>query len=115
MIENGGTYAFEAGYPVFQVRFPRGWIVVDAALDRTFVPDSKTFVEDDYRAIPEALRGAQLVVMTHEHHDHVAGALSSPFLVDVQAHTLLTGAQVKSPQQSLVPDGVSDDCHCAAA
>ena len=96
MIENGSTDSVAAGYPVFQIRFPRGWIVVDAALDRTFVPNSKTFAEDDYRTIHQALRAARLVVVTHEHHDHVAGVLSSPYLVDIQAHTLLTKSQMQS-------------------
>ena len=95
-IERGGTDSVAAGYPVFQIRFPRGWIVVDAALDRTFVPNSRTFVDADYRAIHEALRDARLVVVTHEHYDHVAGVLSSPFVTNIQAHTLLTKSQVQS-------------------
>lgn len=96
IIEGGGTDSVAGGYPVFQIRFPRGWIVVDAALDRTFVPNSRTFVDGDYRAIHEALRDARLAVVTHEHYDHVAGVLRSPFLTDIQSHTLLTKSQVQS-------------------
>ena len=95
-IESGGSDSVAGGYPVFQIRFPRSWIVVDAALDRTFVPNSRTFVDADYRAIHEVLRDARLAVVTHEHHDHVAGVLSSPFLTTIQAHTLLTKSQVQS-------------------
>jgi glyoxylase-like metal-dependent hydrolase (beta-lactamase superfamily II) len=70
--------------------------MVDAALDRSFLPDSRTFSDETYQQIHRALRGASLVVVTHKHRDQVAGVLSSPFLAEVQAHTLLTKAQVGS-------------------
>jgi glyoxylase-like metal-dependent hydrolase (beta-lactamase superfamily II) len=92
----GGSGEITAAYPVFQLRFPRGWIVVDAALDRDFVPDSTTFSDDRYAQIHLALRDARLVVVTHEHHDHVAGVLRSPYLAQIQRHTLFTRAQVQS-------------------
>jgi len=34
--------------------------------------------------------------VTHEHHDHVAGVLASPFLAQIQTHTLLTREQSRS-------------------
>jgi len=96
VVEGGSADTVTAAYPVFQIRFPHGWIVVDAALDRDFVPDSKTFSDADYRQIQVALRDARLVVVTHEHHDHVAGVIRSPYLAQVQQHTLLTRAQVQT-------------------
>ena len=96
LLEGGNTDSVAGGYPVFQIRFPRGWIAVDAALDRSFVPNSKTWDDSTYTAIHEVLRAARLVVVTHEHHDHVAGVLSSPALAEVQARTMLTKQQVQS-------------------
>lgn len=96
LVEGARADTVAVAYPVFQVRFPRGWIVVDAALDRAFVPNSTTFSDELYSQIQEALRDARLVVVTHEHHDHVAGVLRSPFLAQIQAHTLLTKRQVRS-------------------
>lgn len=96
MVEGGSAERLAAAYPVFQIRFPRGWIVVDAALDRDFVPNSTTFSDDEYGQIHLALRDARLVVVTHEHHDHVAGVIRSPYLARLQEHTLLTRAQVQS-------------------
>lgn len=96
LLQGGNSDTVTGAYPVFQIRFPRGWITVDAALDRSFVPDSKTFDDETYRAIHEALHGVRLSVVTHEHHDHIAGVLSSPVLAEVQAHTLLTRAQIHS-------------------
>lgn len=98
LVEGAPIDTVRAAYPVFQIRFPRGWIAVDAALDRSFVPRSTTFSDEVYGHLHEALRDARLIVVTHEHHDHVAGVLRSPHLAQVQEHTLLTSAQVRSLQ-----------------
>jgi glyoxylase-like metal-dependent hydrolase (beta-lactamase superfamily II) len=95
MVEGGAPDTVVGAHPVFQLRFPRGWIMVDAALDRAFEPTSKSFSDEKYRRIHEALRNAQLAVVTHEHHDHVAGLIRSPFLAQVQRHALLTRSQVR--------------------
>ena len=96
MVEGGSARTVSAAFPVFQIRFPHGWIVVDAALDRGLVSNSETFSDKVYSQIHVALRDARLVVVTHEHHDHVAGVLRSPYLAQIQQHTLLTRAQVQS-------------------
>ena len=96
MVEGGGSDTVAAAYPVFQIRFARGWVMVDAALDRDFVPRSSTFSDEQYASIQEALRDARLVVVTHEHHDHVAGVLRSPYLAEIQQHTVLTRPQVET-------------------
>lgn len=95
-VEGGSsTQRAPAGHPVFQIRFPRGWIMVDAAVDRAFVSDDTSFSDATYRRIHEALRDARLAVVTHEHGDHVAGLIRSPFLAEVQRHALLTRAQMR--------------------
>ena len=65
-------------------------------MDRALVPDSKTFSDEQYASIQAMLRDARLIVVTHEHDDHAAGVIRSPFLAAVQEHTLLTRAQVHS-------------------
>lgn len=82
-------------YPVFQIRFPRGWIIAESALDHAFFGNSKTFSDAKYDSIQQAMRNARLVVITHEHHDHVAGIVRSPYLSELQQHTLLTKAQLR--------------------
>ena len=96
MVEGGSTAQARGANPVFQIRFPRGWIVVDASVDRALVPTKATFDDATYRRIQLALRDARLVVLTHEHEDHALGALRSPYLAQMQRHTLLTRAQVRS-------------------
>ncbi|MFL5617162.1 MAG: hypothetical protein ACJ79A_02065 [Gemmatimonadaceae bacterium] len=95
MVEGGSSERVPAGHPAFQIRFPRGWIMVDAAIDREIASDNKTFSDDKYRRIQQALRDARLAVVTHEHQDHVAGLIRSPFLAEVQRHALLTRAQIR--------------------
>jgi glyoxylase-like metal-dependent hydrolase (beta-lactamase superfamily II) len=96
MLEGGSpSDSVPAGHPAFQLRFPRGWIMVDASIDRDIAKDDTSFSDERYRRIHEALRDARLSVVTHEHADHVAGLLRSPFLADVQRHALLTRAQMR--------------------
>ncbi len=97
MVEGGAAdTTVIGGYPVFQVRYPHGWVMVDAAMDRAFFRDSTTFSQTTYDSIQLALRDARLVVITHEHHDHVAGVLRSPYLAQIRGHTLLTREQVRT-------------------
>ena len=95
LVEGGSQDSVQIGQPAFQLRFPRGWIMVDASLDRAAAND-KAFSDERYRRIHEALRDARLIVVTHEHDDHAAGVVRSPFLAEVQRHTMLTGAQMRA-------------------
>ena len=94
-VEGEPRDSFTVVYPVFQIRFPRGWIIAESALDRAFFPDSKDFSDAKYDSIQQAMHGARLVVVTHEHHDHVAGVVRSPFFSEIQQHTLLDKAQLR--------------------
>jgi len=96
MVEGGSAELADASNPVFQLRFPRGWIAVDAGFDRALVPESKAFSDEQYASIQSMLRDARLNVVTHEHDDHVAGVIRSPYLAAVREHTLLTRAQARA-------------------
>ena len=96
MVEGGAATPIRGANPVFQIRFPRGWIIVDASVDRAMAPGSTTFDDRLYAQIHAALRDARLVVVTHEHDDHVTGIVRSPHLGQIQRHTLLTRAQVRA-------------------
>ncbi len=97
MVEGGSASdSVLVGYPAFQVRYPHGWLAV-AGMGRGFfrqVPP--TYSDQAYDTIQRELRDARMVVFTHEHHDHVAGALLSPYRAQVQQHTLFTRAQVRT-------------------
>jgi glyoxylase-like metal-dependent hydrolase (beta-lactamase superfamily II) len=79
--------------PVFQIRFPAGWIMVDAAYDRQAAGSSGIFFQDRFDQVLAALRGAGLIVVTHEHGDHVGTLLLPAVAHDVAFKTMLTRQQ----------------------
>jgi glyoxylase-like metal-dependent hydrolase (beta-lactamase superfamily II) len=79
--------------PVFQIRFHAGWIMVDAAYDRQAAGTDGIFFQDRYDQILAALRGADLIVVTHEHGDHVGTLLLPAVARDVAFKTMLTRQQ----------------------
>jgi len=89
-------------YPVFQIRYRDRWIVVDAGLDQAAVTEyfgantRLRFFADRYDRMQLALRGAEHVVLTHEHVDHAVGVQRGPFFAEVAARTLLTAEQVRT-------------------
>jgi glyoxylase-like metal-dependent hydrolase (beta-lactamase superfamily II) len=88
-------------FSVFQIRFPDGWIMVDAGIDQNTLaargagPDIK-IPQDKYDQIQKALVDARSIVVTHEHDDHAAGIVRSPARDIIAPKTLLTRAQVQT-------------------
>jgi len=86
------TKTFEVT-PVFQVRYRQGWIMVDAAYNQEEAGTAGKFYPDRYDQIVAALRGARLIVITHEHGDHVGTLLLPAVARDVAFKTMLTKQQ----------------------
>ena len=79
--------------------------MVDAGVDREVETDtSVTIHQDRHQRIQEALRGANLIVVTHEHHDHVAGVILTPTRDLIAPKTVLTRAQVQTLLVGLPPN-----------
>jgi glyoxylase-like metal-dependent hydrolase (beta-lactamase superfamily II) len=81
---------------VFQVRFRHGWVMIDAAMDSSAMHRSHGFKGDNFAKIETALEKANLIVITHEHIDHVATLVKSPIADQVAPHTMLTREQVET-------------------
>jgi glyoxylase-like metal-dependent hydrolase (beta-lactamase superfamily II) len=80
---------------VFQVRFRRGWIMVDAGYDKEAAADIfGHYHADAYEQVLQALDGARLIVATHEHGDHVGSLLQPSVARRVAYKTILTKQQV---------------------
>ena len=95
LLQDGGDQLVVAAFPVFQVRYSRTWIMIDAGMNRD-VDTTLTFWPDRFARVQRGLRGAALILVTHEHHDHVAEALRSVTPEIVAPKTLLTRAQVQT-------------------
>jgi len=81
---------------VFQVRFRHGWIMVDAAMDSAALHRGRSFKADNFAQVETALEKANLIVITHEHVDHVQPLVKSSIADQVAPHTLLTREQVET-------------------
>lgn len=96
VLEGGTGDSVAAVNVVFQIQYDRGWLMVDAGMDRELAGGSPRFSAAAYERVQQALRGARLIVVTHEHSDHVAGVIRSPFAAEIDGKTLLTRAQVQT-------------------
>ena len=85
----------------FQVMFADGHVMVDAGMDRQVHSFFGRGAEDPYdaeaaRRVERALTTARLIVVTHEHGDHVAGVIHTPRASDLASKTLLTRRQIQT-------------------
>ena len=86
---------------VFQVVYGDGYVMVDAGMDQQVHKFFGRGVEEPYdaeaaRQVERALRGARLIVVTHEHGDHVAGVIRTPLASELAPKTILTRTQVQT-------------------
>jgi len=121
IIEGGSQENFVSARTAFQVVYVAGnWVMIDSGMDQTvhkffgFGRD-EPYWADRNAAVQEAVRNASLVVMTHEHGDHIAGAIRTDARKDIAARTVLTREQVRTliqypqmPEIRLTPEMARD-------
>jgi glyoxylase-like metal-dependent hydrolase (beta-lactamase superfamily II) len=83
----------------FQVVYPDGYVMIDSGMDEQVHKFFGRGVVEPYfpdveKKVEQALVGAKAIVMTHEHGDHVAGVLRTPFFAELAPKTTLTKTQV---------------------
>ena len=99
VIEGGSDEAFVSARTAFQAYYPSGSVMIDAGMDHDvhrfygFGRD-EPYWPDRNDIIQTALRQANLIVVTHEHGDHVAGVLRSAHREEIAGKTILNRAQV---------------------
>ena len=86
---------------VFQIVYPDGAAMVDAGMDRQVHTFFGRGVEEPYDPaaagqVERALKTARLIVVTHEHADHVAGVIHTPLVTELAPKTMLTRVQVQT-------------------
>lgn len=100
----------------FQVVYADGFVMIDAGMDQQVHRFFGRGVEEPYDSgasaqVARALTAARLIVVTHEHGDHVAGVIHTPQASELAAKTILTRTQLQTlltapqmPEIALTPD-----------
>jgi glyoxylase-like metal-dependent hydrolase (beta-lactamase superfamily II) len=83
----------------FQVVYADGTVMVDAGMDRQVHAFFGRGVEEPYDAsaaerVQRAVGRARLILVTHEHGDHVAGVIRAANAAELAQKTILTRTQV---------------------
>jgi glyoxylase-like metal-dependent hydrolase (beta-lactamase superfamily II) len=105
IMAGGGCEKVPFDFVAYQVVYPDGTIIIDScsdknAYDRIPAPVRslffRSFNEKNYDHLQQSLRTAKLVLVTHEHADHIGGIAASPYLSEILPHLLLTTEQYES-------------------
>ena len=85
----------------FQVVYADAAVMVDAGMDLTVHRFFGRGVEEPYfpdaaRQVEQAVSRARMIVVTHEHGDHVAGVIHSAAAAQLAPKTILTRTQVQT-------------------
>jgi glyoxylase-like metal-dependent hydrolase (beta-lactamase superfamily II) len=101
IIVGGSQQDYVSARTAFQVVFPGGSVMIDSGMDETVhkffgFGRVEPYWADRNAILQKALKAAKLVVITHEHGDHVAGVIRTDAREELAAKTLLTRAQVQT-------------------
>jgi glyoxylase-like metal-dependent hydrolase (beta-lactamase superfamily II) len=120
VIDGGSDDPFISARSAFQIVYPDGSIMLDSGMDETVhrfygFGRVEPYWQDVNDAVQAALLRAQLIIITHEHGDHVAGVLRSDYRDDLAPKTILTKDQVRTlslapqlPEITLTPAQARD-------
>lgn len=120
VIEGGSEDPFISARSAFQIVYPDGSIMLDSGMDETVhrfygFGRVEPYWPDVNDTVQAALRRAQLIIISHEHGDHVAGVLRSDYRDELAPKTILTKDQVRTltlapqlPEITLTPAQARD-------
>jgi glyoxylase-like metal-dependent hydrolase (beta-lactamase superfamily II) len=92
----------------YELVFPGHTAIIDTALNNKQTNSLTSFDAAAYARMQGAMDKASLIVITHEHLDHIGGLSASPHLAEVLKATRLTKEQVDNPEYmttAKLPDG----------
>jgi glyoxylase-like metal-dependent hydrolase (beta-lactamase superfamily II) len=93
--------------PVFsyQLISPSNTVILDTAIDGNAPKESrgKDFDESAYARMSKALSAASVIVVTHEHPDHIGGLIGQANFKQLLATARLTKEQVSNPERPGAP------------
>jgi glyoxylase-like metal-dependent hydrolase (beta-lactamase superfamily II) len=96
VIAGGGWRNLDMPVSAYQIVYKDHAVIIDTAFNSDVAKQMGANVFDDaaYARLSAALATAQLIIVTHEHADHVGGLLAQPNLKDLMAKARLTQVQV---------------------
>jgi glyoxylase-like metal-dependent hydrolase (beta-lactamase superfamily II) len=85
----------------FQLVYPDSTVMIDCGMDLQVHKFFGRGVEEPYfqdkaDQVAKAVRAAKVIVMTHEHGDHIAGVIRTPFFAELAPKAVLTKTQVQT-------------------
>ncbi len=101
IIESGSDQTFISARTAFQIRYAQSTIVIDSGMDEevhTYFGFGRIepYFPTANQNLQDALLQAEQIIITHEHGDHIAGVIRSPFFTQLAPKTILTEAQVET-------------------
>jgi glyoxylase-like metal-dependent hydrolase (beta-lactamase superfamily II) len=101
IIVGGSQQDYVSARTAFQVAFSDGSVMIDSGMDEAVhkffgFGHVEPYWADRNAILQRALKSAKLIVITHEHGDHVAGVIRTDSRDEIAAKTLLTRAQVQT-------------------
>src|SRR5262249_24828563 len=101
IIVGGSQENYVSARTAFQVVFPGGSVMIDSGMDETVhkffgFGRVEPYWPDRNASLQQALKAAKLIIITHEHGDHVAGVIRTDAREELAAKTLLTRDQIQT-------------------
>ncbi|HEY7301350.1 MAG TPA: MBL fold metallo-hydrolase [Xanthobacteraceae bacterium] len=101
IIAGGSQQDYVSARTAFQVVFPGGSVMIDSGMDETVhkffgFGRVEPYWPDRNAILQQALKAARLIVITHEHGDHIAGVIRTESREEIAPKTLLIRAQVQT-------------------
>jgi glyoxylase-like metal-dependent hydrolase (beta-lactamase superfamily II) len=101
IIDGGNAKIFITARTAFQIVYPDSTIMIDSGMDKEVhqyygFGKSEPYFQAANDEVQAALQRARQILITHEHGDHIAGVIRSPYLSELAPKTILTKGQTET-------------------